>query len=335
MEPSAPLISIVIPARNSRAELKLCLEAVRSLKRRDLEVIVVDDASEDDTAKVAKDYGCILVAQPNRCGPAAARNRGVEVSRGEIIVFIDSDIIISEKAISSIVESFSRDGEAAAVVGMLDERCMHRNLPSQYFNLRKHYDYLLINDDLTNLYTSITAIRKDVFLKSGGFDVRYTGTTGEDAELGRRLWRLGHRIVLNKEIKVTHLKHHTLKSLLKSDFTRASHFMKFLLRERLAGDIAKKKRFGSFRLGSLTNVSVVPVLTFASVSLPFFYWAAAPFYICAFIFVLANFGFLTFTSKVVGWRKNLVMPLIIFIDSLAVFIGILFGLVSFLKGNRF
>jgi glycosyltransferase involved in cell wall biosynthesis len=308
-----PLISVVIPVRNAPGTLELCLRAVFSSRSVDFEVIVVDDSSSDDTPDVALKYGCVLIRLSERGGPARARNRGVEASRGAIILFIDSDIIIHDETLSLVAENFSRDAETAAVVGMLDERAHYKNLPSRFFNLRKHYDYHLINNDLSNLYTAITAVRKGVFVDAGGFDERYTEPSVEDAELGRRLSRAGRRIVLDKRIRVLHLKNHSLKTLLASDFSRGAHFMKFLLRERLAPNIVKEKRFGSFRLGMLATVTLSPLL----------------------LFILANRGFLGFTSGVLGWKKNLLMPLVIFIDSLAVSAGILTGLAGFIGGKRF
>lgn len=245
------------------------------------------------------------------------------------------DIIINENTVPLILDDFSSDRELAAVVGMLSEEIPHKNLLSQYFNLRKHYDYLLINGELNTLYTSITAIRKDIFSRVGGFNERYNTASMEDAELGRRLFRLDYKIKLNKKIRVVHLKYHTLKSLLISDFLRAAHFIKFLIREWLAGSIAKDKRFGSFRGGSLITVSVAPVMVLAF-PLPFlFKWGSAVFFACVLIFVLSNYSFLRFTKKIVGWRNYLLMPLMIFIDSLAIFTGVVFGLAGYFRMNKF
>ncbi|MFQ5834772.1 MAG: glycosyltransferase family 2 protein [bacterium] len=327
-------ISIVIPARNAQATLELCLKAILSSKNHNFEVVVVDDASDDATSGIAEKFHCVLVKLDRNLGSAVARNKGVEVSRGDIILFIDSDIIIKENTIPLILDDFSSDNELAAVVGMLDEEIPHKNLSSQFFSLRKHYDYLLIDGNLSVLNTAIVAIRKDVFTEIGGFNERYNSTI-EDAELGRRLYKLGYKIKLNKKIRVVHLKFHTLMSLLISDFTRAGHFAKLLVRERLLGNISKEKRFGSFRGGSLITVSIVPIIILTFISSFFLRWTTPIFYTCFLIFILSNLEFLRFTGKVVGVSKNFFMPLVIFVDSLVVFTGILFGLASFIRGNKF
>ncbi len=335
MDAHKPILSIVIPARNAEEKLEQCLKTIQSLNRDDIEVIVVDDASTDETPEVVEKYNYTLEKLSQQRGPAVARNKGVEVSKGEIILFIDSDILISDKTVPLILEDLSHDTETAAVVGMLDKEMPYKNISSQYFNLRKHYDYLLVNDDLKNLYASITAIRKRIFLEAGGFNETYVRASVEDAELGRRLYRLGYRIKLNKDIRVVHLKQHSLLALICSDFRRASSFIKFVIRERLVGNIAKEKRFASFRMGAIGTVSLVPLLLVSLITIPFFKWSYLALYTYLIIYILANYGFLKFTAGVLGWKKNILMPFMILVDSLGIFSGILFGSMNFLMGNKY
>src|SRR3972149_1219811 len=97
-EDSGPQISVVIPARNAAAELGLCLEAIFSSKKSSkgggFEVIVVDDASDDATSMVAGRYPCALLRLPSQIVPACSINKCVGMSKGSIILFIDSDIIV-------------------------------------------------------------------------------------------------------------------------------------------------------------------------------------------------------------------------------------------------
>jgi glycosyltransferase involved in cell wall biosynthesis len=83
-----PSVSLVIPAYNEEEYLPLCLE---SIKKQDYteqyEVIVVDNASTDDTARIALDWGAKVVYESKR-SPACARQKGVEAATGEIIAFI-------------------------------------------------------------------------------------------------------------------------------------------------------------------------------------------------------------------------------------------------------
>ena len=92
MSDSAPAISVIVPVFNGAAFLAEAVASVRSQSLRPFEIIVVDDGSVDDTAAVIDSLGPELrsIRQPNR-GPAAARNRGLEMARGDFIAFIDAD----------------------------------------------------------------------------------------------------------------------------------------------------------------------------------------------------------------------------------------------------
>ncbi len=87
-----PLVSVIIPAYYSYATLADCLEALRRQSRRDFEVIVVNSSPEEKTRRVVENYPEVRFEQsPDRLYPHAARNRGVELARGELLVFTDPD----------------------------------------------------------------------------------------------------------------------------------------------------------------------------------------------------------------------------------------------------
>ncbi len=94
LDHSAPLISVVIPAYNARTTLERALRSVVAQSYRPLEVIVVDDASVDGTADFARNFSGLPIhveRLDQQVGAAAARNRGIEVSQGEFIAFLDAD----------------------------------------------------------------------------------------------------------------------------------------------------------------------------------------------------------------------------------------------------
>jgi len=124
---SAPRVSVVIPARNAGPFLAEALDSVFAQGLDDPEVIVVDDASEDDTAAVAQRYGRgVTVLTQARAGSGRARNAGIEASSGEIVAFLDADDLwVAEKSslqipalladpslglVFSDMSSFTRDG---------------------------------------------------------------------------------------------------------------------------------------------------------------------------------------------------------------------------------
>jgi glycosyltransferase involved in cell wall biosynthesis len=89
-----PLVSVVIPAHNARTTLERALRSVVAQTYSHFEVVIVDDASVDDTADLARSFPGLDIRVErldSQSGAAAARNRGIEVSRGEFIAFLDAD----------------------------------------------------------------------------------------------------------------------------------------------------------------------------------------------------------------------------------------------------
>src|SRR5919201_2228834 len=88
-----PSISVIIPALNASGTIDRCLVALsrQSLPRTSFEVIVVDDGSTDDTAALARRRGAVVLRLDQNRGPAAARNAGLAIARGDLIVFTDAD----------------------------------------------------------------------------------------------------------------------------------------------------------------------------------------------------------------------------------------------------
>lgn len=85
-------ISVVIPAYNAAASIKAAIESCMAQTVQPHEIIVVDDASTDNTVEIAQRYdGITLLQQTENAGPSAARNRGWDEATGNIIAFLDSD----------------------------------------------------------------------------------------------------------------------------------------------------------------------------------------------------------------------------------------------------
>jgi glycosyltransferase involved in cell wall biosynthesis len=87
-----PLVSAIIPTYNRASLVCAAIDSVRQQTYENVEIIVVDDGSTDDTQARLKVYGdSVRVVVQDNTGPAAARNLGIELSRGEIVAFLDSD----------------------------------------------------------------------------------------------------------------------------------------------------------------------------------------------------------------------------------------------------
>ena len=216
-----PVLSIIVPAHNATGVLPRSLGALRNsdLPRDKWELIVVDDGSGDDTSLIAARYADTVVTLPGKPhGPAYARNRGFEVSRGDIIVFIDSDCVAHTDMLSRIVALFEAQTDLGAAFGSYDNKPPATGVMSQYRNLIHHYVHHRNAGEVETFWAGAGAIRRDVFSEAGMYDEwHYSRPQIEDIELGSRIRRLGRRILLDPAIQVTHLKKWTFGGVVRTD----------------------------------------------------------------------------------------------------------------------
>ena len=100
-------LSIIIPAYNAEAYLQRCLDSIFSQEFTDYEVIVIDDGSTDGTAALLEHYPDVKVVHQENRGMSTARNRGLDEARGEYILFVDSDDLLTDGALETLVAELS------------------------------------------------------------------------------------------------------------------------------------------------------------------------------------------------------------------------------------
>ncbi len=230
-----PYISVVVPVRNGGQDIYDCLQAIQASHYEPFETIVVDDASTDNTVEIAQKTGVKIVTLDKQSGPAAARNRGAESAQGDIVLFIDADVVIRSDTVELIAKAFRNNPEIAAVFGSYDDKPQAPDFISQYRNLLHHYVHQIAKRDAKTFWTGCGAIRKAVFDDLGGFDeIRHPIPSMEDIEIGLRMSERGHNIILDKNIQVKHLKHWGLYSLIQTDiFQRAVPWSRLILERKL------------------------------------------------------------------------------------------------------
>jgi glycosyltransferase involved in cell wall biosynthesis len=107
---SEPKISVIIPAYNAAEFIRSTLESVLAQDYQNLEVIVINDGSKDDTAKIVQSFGPpVQVVSTDNGGVARARNRGIQLAEGDFIAFLDADDLWEPDKISSQVEAIDED----------------------------------------------------------------------------------------------------------------------------------------------------------------------------------------------------------------------------------
>jgi GT2 family glycosyltransferase len=261
----APRLSVIVPVFNGGLQLPRCLEALRTSEFTDFEVIVVDDCSTDDTPQIVERFRARYLRTPRQLGPGGGRNLGVRDARGEILVFVDADVVVTPGTLGRIAADFDADAGLAAVFGSYDEAPAWTDFLSQYKNLMHHYVHQIASERASTFWAGCGAMRKDVFLQFGGFDTeRYPHPSIEDIDLGFRITQAGHRILLDKNIQVKHLKKWTVRGLLRADIAyRAIPWTRLILETRsLPADL-------NLMLASRVSAVLVGLLVLGVLALPF------------------------------------------------------------------
>ena len=99
-------ISVVIPVRNDLGNLRKCIDHIKASKKKPSEILVVDDASDSDLEDGLSDRDISFIKLNKQCGPACARNVGAKAAKGDIIVFLDSDVFIQKDTLDKIAYEF-------------------------------------------------------------------------------------------------------------------------------------------------------------------------------------------------------------------------------------
>jgi glycosyltransferase involved in cell wall biosynthesis len=234
-----PAISVVVPAYNAESSLALCLQAVARSAGGTAEVIVVDDGSQDGSGEVARRHGAMVLRHDRPRGPAAARNAGAARARGDVVFFLDADVVLAEDAIPRVRAAFAGDPGLAALFGSYDDAPAAGTFVSDYRNLLHHFVHQTACEDSQSFWAGCGAVRRGVFLALGGFDEGYRRPSIEDIELGGRLALAGHRVRLEKRLRGTHLKRWTLGNVLLVDVRdRAYPWARLILeRARMPADL--------------------------------------------------------------------------------------------------
>ena len=196
-----PALSVVVPATNQPPTLARCLAALEPQLAAADELIVVTDAPLP--------------------GPASARNAGAASGGGEVLVFVDADVVVRADAVARIREAMSSEGGPDALFGSYDDSPEHPGAVSGFRNLLHHYVHQSAPGAASTFWAGLGAVRREAFERVGGFDEQaYSKPSIEDIELGMRLSQAGAQIVLDPGLQGTHLKRWTFVDMVRTDVLR-------------------------------------------------------------------------------------------------------------------
>jgi len=268
--------SVVIPVWNGAAHLARCLEALEASTRKPDEIVVVDDGSDDDSVAIARAHGSkVVCVTGGPLGPATARNRGVSASSGEIVVFIDCDVEVHPETLSLIEQQFISNADLCGLLGSYDDRPTETGLISGYRNLLHHHVHQRSQREASTFWAGCGAIRREAFETADGFDETYRWASIEDIELGLRLCRAGHRLLLCPEIQATHRKRWSLLQVIHTDiFRRSVPWTRLILSQgSLPNDLNLRLEN---RVSAIAAWTLLLLLVFGAANLPLLGAAVVP-----------------------------------------------------------
>jgi len=186
-----PLVTILVPAFNEQSVLSRTIESLRNTDYERIEVIVIDDGSTDLTASIAswyKSHGVKVIRQPNG-GKAAALNHGLLYAKGEFLITLDSDSMVSRSAIDEVIRLMETDPGTSAVAGnvkVLNNKSILTRI--------QELEYIMALNTIRRAYAlfgtvmvipgAFGAFRKSAVVKEKGYD---RDTVTEDFDLTVRL----------------------------------------------------------------------------------------------------------------------------------------------------
>jgi glycosyltransferase involved in cell wall biosynthesis len=315
------MISVIVPAFNAAETLHTCLCSVLASDYANFEVIVVDDHSTDDTRAVARSLPCKLIERPVNEGAAAARNLGAAAASGSILFFVDADISIQPDSLRRIVTLLDEHPELAAVFGSYQAETPPADFFSQYKNLLHHYTHQISSPEAKTFASGFGAVRSEVFDALRGFDPGQRFL--EDIEFGYRMHLAGYRVMLDRQLQLTHHKRYTLASLVRSDFFgRAIPWTRLMLEKRVfQNDL-------NTRINNIVSIPVAFLILatpFALVSMVLARLAV----LSVVVFVLLNYRFLAFLLRKKGLRFALGGAVMTWFACLYSGLGALVGLAGY------
>ena len=236
VEDYTPFVSVVVPTYNEEDTIVYGLRKLMEQDYPSMEIIIVDDASEDRTVelikKFVKDNGlsAMLIRQKERKGKASALNEAFKHCSGEIVVITDADTVLGENAIKHAIQNF-RDSRVGAVTGRLSmlnyEQSSATTLEKSYRNV---FDMLRLGEscmDSTPVFNGpLVVLRKNLF------DCLERRTLADDTEISLRIREKGYRAIFDPKATVYALTPKSFEFRMKQKIRRAQGIIESFYRHR-------------------------------------------------------------------------------------------------------
>jgi len=293
-------VAVIAPVYNDSATLEICLQAIKTVtKFPNWELIVVDDASPDDSSQIAERFGARVIRLDQNSGVAAARNVGARATDADILIFVDADIIPQPGALETMVNTLQTRPEIHAVGAYPVPGDLSPQWSAHFVGLRSAWGYHWNEGETERPFSGVQsecgAIKREVFEALGGFSERHRGVGMEEFHMAHEMERRGFRHLL---IRAASYQHHykTLKRRCLTLFDRTARWVPLLL---------QRKKFESQGAVGTANAALSCLLTFvalvALIAAFFIPWMVVLAGLAWLIQLILEWGFLGFARKIYGW----------------------------------
>jgi glycosyltransferase involved in cell wall biosynthesis len=177
---NVPMVSVIIPTFNSEEKLALCLQSIRNQTYPNIEVIVVDKYSSDNTVKIAKKFSARILLK--NCERSAAKNYGATNANGLFVLFEDSDQELTSTVVEECVAACFSKGADAAII-------LEESIPKGFLSECRKMEKELHRGDA--IFEIPRFFKRDVFQKLEGYDEDIA--FGEDSDLYIRMEKAGFK----------------------------------------------------------------------------------------------------------------------------------------------
>jgi|GEM_PF-27031 len=184
------MISIIIPTLNEERNLPLLLESLRNQTYQDFEVIIADANSKDKTREIAKELGCKVI---DGGLPGVGRNKGAEAAKGDVLIFLDSDVVLPPDFLENVSKEFKE--RKLDIAGCYVQPLTDKDIDNLLYGFANLY-FRLTQFFLPQAAGHCIIVKKKIHQKIGGFDEKIKLT--EDFDYSKRAAEIGKFRFLEK-----------------------------------------------------------------------------------------------------------------------------------------
>lgn len=228
-------VTVIVPAYNAEATLGDTIDALEAQEHPPFEIIIVDDGSTDRSSAIAREFAGgsrhrVTVLEQGNKGPAAARNRGVEATDTDIIVFLDADCVPPPGWLAALTGALNDDvvGASCGYFPANPEHLVARFVDHEIARRQERS----LGREVDTLATYATAYRRDAFLAAGGFSTDFRTASGEDFDLAFTIHEQGGRLLFTDAARVGHHHPTALGTYLRQQYHRGYWRVPMYLRNR-------------------------------------------------------------------------------------------------------